>query len=364
MSIVGQPTVAYLHPFGTTQIENIELLKLGGNGPLLFCYDQEPLIPEYNRPLFDFIRQFKNDQGEPKPTILLNTERNSAAKNILLEKNNFIDCYYFFHAFAAADWYRGYQYCHALIEPSQRKINKKFITFNRITGRARVYRSLFVGELVKNDLLKHGHVSFSDVCPEHGHYSKSIYDASNHNVPLDYINEIKDLLDSVTYPLRVDFTNKDLIPNGSQVLSAIPECMESFLYVVTETCFWDTKEHLTEKIFKPIVSKQPFVLLGCANNLAYLRSYGFKTFGDWWDESYDGITDPIKRIQAVVKIISDISKKSDQELESMLKDMQQVLDHNYNWFYSKEFLDVVWNELTINLTSAIARSLLQTAAKI
>ena len=36
--------------------------------------------------------------------------------------------------------------------------------------------------------------------------------------------------------------------------------------------------HLTEKIFKPIVNKQPFMLLAAPDNLAYLKSYGFKTY--------------------------------------------------------------------------------------
>jgi hypothetical protein len=35
--------------------------------------------------------------------------------------------------------------------------------------------------------------------------------------------------------------------------------------------------------------------------------------------------------------------------------MQEVLEYNYNWFYSKEFLDLVWNELTTNLQAAIAQ---------
>jgi hypothetical protein len=131
--------------------------------------------------------------------------------------------------------------------------------------------------------------------------------------------------------------------------------MESFVYLVTETCFFDKKLHLTEKVFKPIVSKQPFLLLGCANNLQYLKSYGFKTFNRWWDENYDAIEDPLTRLKVVVNILKGICEKSNDELEQMLLDMQEVLEYNYNWFYSKEFLDLVWNELTTNLQAAIAQ---------
>jgi hypothetical protein len=97
------------------------------------------------------------------------------------------------------------------------------------------------------------------------------------------------------------------------------------------------------------------VLLGCAFNLRYLRSYGFKTFDSWWDESYDVVIDPVARLQAVVSIIRDISAMSDTDLESMLQGMQHVLDYNYELFYSRRFVDATWNELAENLAHTLAR---------
>lgn len=347
--------VVYLHPFGTSNVENIENLSLGlgrKQGPILFCYDQEPLIPGYNEPLFQHIRDTFGRNG--RPVILLNTEQNSEAKNYFLEKFNFYDAYSFFHIFAAHDWFRGYRYYPDLIPLEDRTINKAFISFNRLTGNARSYRSFFVGELQKHNLLERGHVSYSDNCPEHGHYTEGLkFAKQNYGVSVEQVNETKQLLDSISFPLRIDFKNKESIPNGSMQISAVNECMESFLYVVTETCFWDKKQHLTEKIFKPIITQQPFVLLGCAHNLEYIKQYGFKTFDNWWDESYDNIEDPIERIKAVTKIVKDISSKTNDELKSMLLEMKPVLEHNYKLFNSQEFLDMGWNELTTNLTKAI-----------
>jgi hypothetical protein len=354
--IVTQPKLAYLHPFGSTQPENVESIDLAGNdGPLLFCYDQEPLIPDFNRPLFKHASNYRDDSAKLRPVVLLNTERNSDAKKQILEEHKFTDCYYFFHALAAADWYRGYQYNSKLIDPGRRKIQKKYITFNRITGGARSYRSFLIAELAGHNLLEHGHISYSDICPVYQtDYRKSMLDSVNtYQISPDYAHTTAELLDHVSFPLRIDFQDKLSIPNGSQTLGAISECMESFLHIVTETCYWENKEHLTEKIFKPIIARQPFVLLGCANNLQYLRDYGFRTFDRWWDEGYDSIEDPILRLQAVVNIVKDISNRSDKELEDLLVDMQSVLDHNYNWFYSQEFLDLVWQELETNLTAAI-----------
>lgn len=338
----------YLTPFGSTNFSNLESLHCNGNGtdPLFFCYDQEPLIRNFNDELFSKVRK---QWGKGRRIILLNTEKNSQIKKEYLKKYNFEDVYYFFHAFAAADWYRGYRYCTDLINPMQRKIQKKYITFNRLTGGARMYRSIFVAELAKKELLDFGNVSYNDTCPEYGHYTDFLTE-DNHIYQFNpnYLNEVKSNLDKIKFPLRIDTPNSEIIPNGSQTLSGISACMESFVHVVTETCFYDKKLHLTEKIFKPIVAKQPFLLLGCANNLQYLKSYGFKTFGQWWDENYDSIEDPQTRLEAVVKIINQICNYSNKELEDMLKDMSHILEYNYNRFYSNEFLDQVWDELKFN----------------
>ena len=374
----------YLHPFGSTNIENIEQLSPMSAVPevLLMCFDQEPLMLDYNKSLYKHIQQLQfnlpysvfhqnlvvyskllqseicNCQEVMRkstiPIVLLNTERTSEEKNKILKEFNFIDCNYFFHAFAAADWYRGYQYCAELIDPSKRTIQKKYITFNRLTGGARAYRSFLVAELARHNLLDQGHVSYSEVCPEHGHYEQNILaTVGDRGVSEDYVIRAKLALDRIQYPLRID--NEGAIPNGSQTLGPITELTESFLHIVTETCYWDNKTHLTEKIFKPIVARQPFVLLGCVNNLKYLRSYGFKTFDAWWDESYDSIEDPIERLQAVVKIINDICAMSNEDLTAMLRAMQHVLDYNYNRFYSKEFVDYCWRELTDNLRESLAQ---------
>ena len=377
----------HLHPFGSTKIDNVEFLH---GKPiidyLILCFDQEPLMLDYNRSLFDHAREFtysiptfpikdalityysnifntdvtvniqklNKDIFSKVPIILVNTEKHSQEKNNILKEFDFGDCNYFFHAFSAADWYRGYQYCADLIAPAQRTIKKKYITFNRLTGGARAYRSFLVAELAKHNLLDQGYVSYSDVCPEHGHYEQQILcTVGERGVSADYVIRARYYLDRIQHPLRID--NEGAIPNGSQTIGPVNELMTSFLHVVTETCYWDDKTHLTEKIFKPIVARQPFVLLGCANNLRYLRSYGFKTFDAWWDESYDSIEDPILRLQAVVKIINDICSMSDEDLAAMLHAMQHVLDYNYNRFYSKEFIDYCWHELTDNLQATFAQ---------
>lgn len=318
--------------------------------PLFIFYDQEPIYGEFNYRLFDHIQN--NLAG---PFVLVTTEKESGPLNQIQARYGWPTVYYFHHAFAAHDWFRGYKYNSQLIEPESRTLKKKYVSFNRLTSYARVYRSLFVAELIKHGILDQGHVSYNDVCPENNeNFVGNLAHARDLGlITWDTFNESVNNISRAPLPLRVDYKDQQIIPNHSFILSAVPETQESFCYVVTETCFWESKHHLTEKIFKPIVSRMPFILIGPAHNLAYLREYGFETFGNWWDESYDTIEDPVTRLKAATQVLSDICKHDLVELEAMLKDMRDVLDYNYHRFYSHDFVDTVWKELTENLKFSV-----------
>jgi len=105
---------------------------------------------------------------------------------------------------------------------------------------------------------------------------------------------------------------------------------QTYFSVVTETLFVDKERFVSEKTFKPILHFHPFIILGSAYTLKYLQSYGFKTFNKWWDESYDSMENNTERFFAVYKILIDLLKKSDKELQLMLSEMTEILKHNNN----------------------------------
>ena len=336
--------MAYLHPFGSTKPEDVEFRWAEEDypkrrGPLFIFYDQEPLDFEFNRPLFDSIVE-----RSQAPYILVSTEQISEDKNRILEHYPFADIDYFFHIFAAADWYRGHEYLPGLVLPEDRVLKKTYITLNRLTSNKRVYRSLLVNELYKQGLIDKGYVSFSKDCPDGGNFVDNLR-ASKINPALveQAITNINSLPD-----LRVDFSSQD-IPNQSMLLTPMSELMASFLFLVTETCFFESKTHLTEKIFKPIVLRMPFVLLGPAHSLKYLRSYGFKTFSDFWDESYDDIEDGVARLEAAVQVVRNISEMNLFEQQQLLVRMRPILEHNYQRFADGSLVREEWNKLTYSL---------------
>jgi hypothetical protein len=347
-TIITDPRLLYLYPFGSTQPENVEILRNDidppdRRGPLFIFFDQEPLNFVYNQALFDYIKS--NTQG---PYVLVHTEQSSEEADRICKHYGFAKLDYFFHIFAAADWYRGHEYLSGIVAPEDRKLTKSYITFNRLTSNERIYRSLFVNELYKANILESGHVSFSHECPDGGRFDTNLLAGiENQGVDADLVKEAIANINRLP-ELRIDFADQH-IPNQSMLLSPLHELMESFVFVVTETCYWQNKTHLTEKIFKPIVLRMPFILVGCTGNLEYLRSYGFKTFGNYWDESYDTISDPIERMRAVTRVLTQISSMSQQEQHDMLLNMKPILEHNYRLFNDPAFVRKEWNHLLTQL---------------
>lgn len=99
----------------------------------------------------------------------------------------------------------------------------------------------------------------------------------------------------------------------------------------TGNCFF-----LTEKTIRPMLLKKPFIVFGPKDHLLYLRQMGFRTFADFWDESYDGFSGE-DRYQQILKLIDQLSVSSYDQLESMYWDMTYSLDHNYNLLMSQSY---------------------------
>ena len=151
-------------------------------------------------------------------------------------------------------------------------------------------------------------------------------------------------------PLILD-NNVDLALASADIISEEFSC-GALWHIVTETVFYDKKLHLTEKIFKPIVVQRPFILVGAPGNLEYLKSYGFKTFDRWIDESYDEIEDNDLRIEKIVTEVEKLCKLSQIELEQMHSEMHEILNYNYNHFYGK-FKEIIIDEMLDNFQKCI-----------
>jgi hypothetical protein len=126
-------------------------------------------------------------------------------------------------------------------------------------------------------------------------------------------------------PGTTDFTN--------QLLEFYPNI---FVDIVAETFISGDSFYPTEKTFRPMLLKKPFIVMGAANNLIYLKQMGFKTFSDFWSEDYDGLSRKA-RYQKIIELIDFIASRSKDELYDMYQRMQPILDHNYDLLISKSY---------------------------
>ena len=102
---------------------------------------------------------------------------------------------------------------------------------------------------------------------------------------------------------------------------------DSYFSLVTETCF-NENLRITEKIVKPIINYHPFVIVGSPGCLDLLKFYGFKTFSDFWDESYDTIKNPYDRFLEITKLIDYLMNLKIQEWDDITEKLKPILIHN------------------------------------
>lgn len=117
--------------------------------------------------------------------------------------------------------------------------------------------------------------------------------------------------------------------------------LKSFLNIVTETLYDNDSIFISEKTYKPIYLCQPFIVFGNPYTLKKLHQLGYKTFSNWWDESYDTETDLKKRFHKILSILEMVSELSLNELKELKNQMKDVIVHNYlNFFKNNDIEDL------------------------
>lgn len=101
--------------------------------------------------------------------------------------------------------------------------------------------------------------------------------------------------------------------------------------IVVETIFSSRNMafHPTEKIWKSIYHRKPWVVFSSPYFLRNLRECGYKTFDPWIDESYDNITDNHRRVEALVAEIKRLDTMPQEKIDNLVKQCSEVCEHNY-----------------------------------
>ena len=311
----------------------------------IFFFDQEPIHLNIHTATFDRVQEYTHDINSKRSGVgmICTSERDSDNVDAICARYGWKSLYYFFHGWAALDWYRGYDKTFLIHPRDQRKPTRTFIAPNRIIAGERQHRLEMLYWVFKLGLTDN-HISCPETCPAE---NISIYNAIK---PLQHrYPDIESVFARQTLP--INFAGETDHPMHSCWLSLFDQCADSMVYLVTETVATGRRHHLTEKTFKPIAMGMPFVLVAPQGSLKYLRSYGFRTFGSFWDESYDDIADDAERIAAVACTLRQLEDLGPEYRNAIFHSAGDVVQHNWNHFYNGGFEKILWHELLAMLES-------------
>lgn len=131
------------------------------------------------------------------------------------------------------------------------------------------------------------------------------------------------------------FKNSFLSPDTNSITSANEQqhfsfAKNSLLYVITETVADYPYPYLTEKTWKAMLYKMPFMIVGGKHSLLKLKEFGFKTFDNFWDESYDNLDFAADRIDAIINNLNDLAELNKNQIDNLHKEMLPLVEHNQN----------------------------------
>lgn len=268
-------------------------------------------------------------------TILVHSEKNSIDLEHY-QNNEFLCVHYWAHAVIARDWFRFAE--HDIKLTAHNKLQNTFLIYCRDWSHRREYRLKFLEMLIENNLYHASKTSVMHANGDNVHFLD--YKFSNPKFKLDnpqLINQIP--TNTVSSATSADYDYTDFVSTQ--------------ISVVLETVFDDSRIHLTEKTLRPIACGHPFILAAGPGALDYIRSYGFKTFSPWIDESYDQESDSTKRMEKIIWSMKQIENLQGQDRKDFFKKIKSIAEFNKKHFFSNDFFNQVENELKDNLKSAM-----------
>jgi hypothetical protein len=330
--------VFFCDPPGTTSPD--ALFNIGRDDVIekdyVYFHDQEPIHLDAFEPLFrDVVR--RNHDINPNPAGHVVVSEQGEYLDQLCKQYGWTSHYYFYHGWACLDWFRGYDQTYLIARARDRKPTRTFMSPNRIVAGKRDHRVLFLYNIFKNGL-ETNHISAPRTCQYEGVDISVVASKYNNTYP-----DIEQVFESAALPRLFEGETEQIM--SSYNLTNFREAADSLLYVPTETVYFGSRQHLTEKTFKAIALEMPFVLVAPAHSLRYLREYGFRTFAPYIDETYDTIEDPVARIEAVTAVLLEIQARIAAAKNALWQSLLPIVEHNWNHFYRGGFRDILEVEL-------------------
>lgn len=252
------------------------------------------------------------------------------------------------------------------------QIKYPFMSLSRLS---RFHRTFFMAKLFERNLQNKGLVNYHNIPDKE--------DPRNHDVPPlpletvdtpfsflstkpfvpDNHNEIH-LLEEHHRNLIVNFENSvkkysnfydhnNIYNKGTSGHLQSAPTQQALVYVGLETVAIYPAPFLSLISFKGIATKRPFIILGAPGTIKYLQDLGFRTFNQWWDESYDSELNFETRTSMIISLVEQISHYPHHRLQEICAEMSDILEYNYQHLTStfiaqeQEKIDLILNQQII-----------------
>lgn len=220
--------------------------------------------------------------------------------------------------------------------------DKLFLCFNRMS---RMQRIALLGLMYSKNLVDKGHYSFFPSCYSY-HMYNNLANLKNH-ISESLHKQITNNIYKNQHKLPLLLNTSDVDENANYVKDTDNFYYQSsYFSIVTETSFFncpsftnenvdETSVFFTEKTFKPIICKHPFILLNRPKALSYLKKMGYKTFHPFIDESYDEIENDELRLLAIINEIERLSNFTDEQWLTWQHNVLPIVEHNHEVIIKK-----------------------------
>lgn len=210
-----------------------------------------------------------------------------------------------------------------------------YLCLNRIL---RPHRAALLGLLSGHDVIDTALYSYRLDSYENPNAQRDVLSFCESRLSAETFTNVKRGLDKIAPYLPITFDDVDITTPSETYYR------KSYFSVITETHFFPYYTNgfaylherlLTEKIFKPIAMKHPFVVLGPAGTLSALHDLGYKSYSPLINEEYDTIQDHDKRLVAVSDEVCRLTNLSHEDWQINEREFTDLVNHNYSLFMRK-----------------------------
>lgn len=218
-----------------------------------------------------------------------------------------------------------------------------------LAGSQRFHRVWLLLQFIKQDILKNcQYTFFSDkrIIIEKMNIGTTLF-------PYEDTQIIKDT--NFNIPSFINVKPDDWFSQHQLTQKDVEIFNNSYVSIVAETTFFpstynnknfysDQSDYhfnfhfLTEKTYRAIALKHPFILASLPHTLSALKELGYKTFSPFIDESYDEVIDDKERLYKILSTIQTLNAFTDQQWIEFYYNTREIVEYNYNLMKSRNFV--------------------------